>query len=117
MKYILILIVVMMISSGQILFKMIAKNMPGSFALSEWIAFVFAPLTISVFALYGIATFLWIYVLKLYPLSTAYPIMALGFVIVPFASFIFFNEQITLRLIMGSLLIICGVLIIAIEHN
>lgn len=111
MKYILILSVVIMISTGQILFKMIAKNMPNAFVLSEWIAFVFAPLTLSVFTLYGVATFLWIYVLKLYPLSTAYPIMALGFVIVPICSYFMFNENISINLLIGSVFIIFGIII------
>lgn len=111
MKYVLILTVVTMISAGQILFKIISKNMPSSFVVSEWIAFVFAPLTLSVFALYGIATFLWIYVLKLYPLSTAYPMMALGFLIVPICAHFLFNENLSINLLIGSTLIVFGIII------
>lgn len=111
MKYILILSVVGMISTGQILFKMISKNMPSSFMPSEWLGFIFAPLTLSVFVLYGVATFLWIYVLKLYPLSTAYPFMALGFLIVPFFSYFLFKEDLSLNLLIGSLFIVLGIII------
>lgn len=111
MKYILILAVVGMISTGQILFKMISKNMPNSFVLIEWIAFVFSPLTIFVLLLYGISTFLWIYVLKFYPLSTTYPIMALGFVFVPILSYFLFNENISTSLWVGSAFIVLGIII------
>lgn len=111
MKYILIITVVLMICFGQILFKVIAKDMPNNFVITQWVAFVFAPLTLSAFVLYGIATFLWIYVLKLYPLSMAYPFMALAFVVVPIASFYIFHEEISLNLIIGSSLIVIGIIV------
>lgn len=114
MKYILILIVVSMISTGQILFKIIAKNMPSSFVILEWIAFIFAPLTLLVLVFYGITTFLWVYILKLYPLSTSYPMMALAFIFVPIASFFLFGEVLTAKFFLGTILIILGVILLSV---
>lgn len=100
-----------MICAGQILFKVISKNVPTNFSFHEWLVFIFSPVTLLVLGLYGIATFLWIYLLKFNTLSELYPVMALSYVIVPIASYFFFNEKLSVNLLVGSSLIIIGVII------
>ena len=61
--------------------------------------------------LYGIATILWIYVLRFVPLNRAYPYMALSFPIVTLASYFIFAEKITIGVAAGITLITLGILI------
>lgn len=108
----------LMLSAGQVLFKVTAKGLPdlNQFqalfmyfltSVSFWIAII----------LYGAATMIWIFILKFVPLSQAYPFAALGFIFVPLASVIFFNEPINAPYILGSVLIICGLGVISFYSN
>lgn len=63
--------------------------------------------------IYGLATLFWIYILKSIPLNQAYSFMALSFVFVAIGSYWFFNEKISLNLILGLILIIVGLLFIS----
>ena len=64
-------------------------------------------------ALYAGATLLWVRILTTVPLSRAYPFVALAFVLVPAAGYMFFGEPITLRYALGTALIVIGVAIAA----
>jgi drug/metabolite transporter (DMT)-like permease len=70
---------------------------------------------ISIFLLaltiYATATILWILALKRVELSVAYPFMALAFVIVPIAGFVFLGESLTIKTFLGAALIIAGLII------
>ena len=46
-------------------------------------------------ALYAAATLLWVRILTTVPLSRAYPFVALAFVLVPAAGYLFFHEAIS----------------------
>ena len=59
------------------------------------------------------ATLLWVRILTTVPLSRAYPFVALAFVLVPAAGYLFFNESITLRYATGTALIVIGVAVAA----
>ena len=64
--------------------------------------------------LYGLATILWIVILQQVPLSLAYPFVALGFIIVPLASWGIFKEPLDLYYVGGVALIIMGLGLITI---
>jgi drug/metabolite transporter (DMT)-like permease len=101
------------ISVGQLLLKMAAVNLANANATGFW----FMGLRINAFLFCGIfvlgaSTLLWIWVLRAMPLSVAYPIMALAFVIVPVLSFYLLGEPLTWRLMAGSALIGLGLLTI-----
>lgn len=108
----LILVCVMGISIGQVLFKLASPFFPQTITISSMAAFVFNKYLFSALVIYGLATFLWVYALKLVPLSVAYPFMALAFVIVPLLGVVFLNEPFTMRNIFGTILIIAGILVI-----
>ena len=69
------------------------------------------------FALSGIcfasASLLWMYIIKNYPLSTAYPLVSLSFVFGMIAAMIFFHEQVDLYKWIGVVLIIAGCYLIS----
>jgi len=51
----------------------------------------------------------WIFVLKRFPISFAYPFLSISFVLILVVSYCFFDEPITFYKTLGSLLIIGGV--------
>lgn len=64
-----------------------------------------------------IATFLagvsWMLAMSKFELSYAYPFVSLNYVIVFVAGLLFFNETITLSKIIGSLIVITGIIVLA----
>lgn len=102
----LTLLCVLGIASGQILFKKAAMHLPSNPQLMDW---VLNGWLITALALYGVATLLWIWVLRHAPLHIAYPFMALAFIIVPLLSYYFLGEPLTTKTFIGGALIILGV--------
>ncbi|MCC8375630.1 hypothetical protein CKY10_14190 [Photorhabdus sp. HUG-39] len=58
-----------------------------------------------------IALLSWIYILKKVDVSFAYPFISLGFIFVMFMGYLLFNEPLTLMKVIGTLVIILGVII------
>ena len=103
----------MAIAAGQILFKRAASQL-GPATGAGWVLEVAKLPTMWVaIALYGGATLLWVRILTTVPLSRAYPFLALAFVLVPAAGWLLFDEAITGRYAIGTLLIVAGVLVVA----
>ena len=108
----LTLLCVAMIAAGQILFKIVAirgVQEAGNGLFAQWLNWPF----FAALAIYGLATLLWIWVLRFVPLNIAYPMFALAFIIVPVASYYVFNETLGMRHLIGGGLILVGVLVIA----
>jgi multidrug transporter EmrE-like cation transporter len=100
-------------AAGQLLFKR-AANQIGTATGTSWVLEVVRqPSMWLALALYGAATLLWVRILTTVPLSRAYPFAALAFVLVPAASYIFFNESLSVRYALGTALIIAGVVVVA----
>lgn len=102
----MVLGVVLLMTLGQLLFKATAMawQVHGSpFALPvAWRLAV-------ALGVYGLATVAWIWVLQKVPLSVAYPIVALTFVLVPLGARFLFGETIGLRYMAGTALIVVGI--------
>ena len=99
---------VIMLSSGQIMFKLAANRIN----ISEYgiiKSFFLNPLLILALIIYAIASISWLLVLRTTPLKIAYPFIALSFVIVPLLSYYFLNESLSWKTILGALLIIIGI--------
>jgi undecaprenyl phosphate-alpha-L-ara4N flippase subunit ArnE len=65
------------------------------------------------FALYGVASVLWIVVLSRAPLSLAYPLLSLGYVLVLLASAYVFGETIPAVRVAGIAAILVGLLLVS----
>ena len=96
------------IATGQMLFKKAALAINEASGLSAWI---FNGWLLAALALYGLTTLLWVWILKHVPLHMAYPFMALAFLIVPVLGYLVLGEDISLKVFIGSLFIIVGVVI------
>jgi len=98
----------LMIVAGQICFKKAALSGAGldnifHSLLNKWL--------LGAFVIYGAATFIWVTILRTMPLSTAYPFIALGFLLVPLAGVLLFGEHLTATQWIGSGLIVIGIVL------
>lgn len=100
------LICVVVISTGQILFKTASGLIDPRHPLAN-------PRGLAILAvalvIYAIATLVWIGILRVAPISRIYPLMALSFVLVPLAGVFFLKEQVNPLYWGGVALIIAGV--------
>ena len=106
--YVMTLLCVLGISIGQILFKLSASALHKSGNL-------FDPRTLLIllaaFALYGITTLAWVWVLQKIELGKVYPFMALAFVLVPIGSYYFFGERFNTQYFIGVAMIMLGIVV------
>lgn len=108
MIYIVALICVAGIAAGQILFKLSAAALQRS---GNYLDVNFLVTLLTAFALYGITTIAWVWVLQKIELGKVYPLMALAFVIVPIGSHFIFGEKFQTQYFVGVAVIIAGILI------
>lgn len=109
-----IILCVLVIAAGQVLFKMVGLRSVDEFSLQSLLSdYQTTGILLSALTLYMISTFLWIHILRTVPLSSAYPFMALSFVIVPISSWIFFKEPITWSDGSGATLIVLGIVLMS----
>lgn len=108
MTYLIALICVLGIAAGQILFKLSASSLhnSGSFFDPKTMMTLF-----SAFALYGITTIGWVWVLQKVDLGKVYPLMALAFVLVPLGSHFVFGERFQPQYFIGIILIMLGIFV------
>lgn len=108
MTFLLAMVCVIGIAAGQILFKMSSSSLSKS---GSWFDTQTLTILFSAFALYGLTTILWVYVLQRADLGKIYPLMALAFVIVPIGSHFIFGERFQAQYFLGVALIICGIIV------
>lgn len=103
-------------AGGQLMFKAAARGLP-SFAelgVVRLVLTMFAtPMILAGFACFFVSSVLWIIALRSVPLSVAYPMVALSYVIIFLGSHFLFAEPLGWRLWLGGLLIVSGIVLIA----
>lgn len=107
MQWILLVCVAVM-AVGQILFKQVAisYNKTGSLLHPS----VLGPLFVAG-VLYLSSTGLWIWALRHVEISKAYPVFALGFVLVPVVGAWLYGETLSLKFALGAAFIVMGVIL------
>jgi drug/metabolite transporter (DMT)-like permease len=97
---------VLMVSTGQLMFRQtgLLIERRGGWMDSEVLVLLGAAL-----AIYGLATLLWINLLRSMPLAVAYPFMGLSFLFVPLLGALLLRESITLYQGLGAALILAGI--------
>lgn len=108
MPYFLAFLTAFLMAVGQILFKVGADRLV-DFHLRS---FLTNPFIIFAILIYAFTILIWIYVLRLLPLSVAYPINSLAFIFVPLAAYFFLEESINIFSFIGGILIISGIFLI-----
>jgi drug/metabolite transporter (DMT)-like permease len=107
----LTLICVALLAIGQLLFKVAAMQWRvDGWTLASVRSFLSGSMLVALF-IYAIATILWVYVLRSAPLSIAYPLFSLAFIVTPLAAYLFLGEPLSWRIVGGGIVILVGVLI------
>ena len=102
-----------LIAAGQLMFKRTAHDVAEvTGTLTIFRRILFDPWFIGATAMYLSATFLWVFALRETPLSSAYPYMALAFVLVPAGAVFFYGESLNFRYFIGLTLVIAGIAVI-----
>jgi undecaprenyl phosphate-alpha-L-ara4N flippase subunit ArnE len=97
------------LSGGQVLLKYALLEMkPFGWNRAFWSSVFLNGWFLGCGICYGIASLLWMYILKNFPFSIAYPMISLSYVFGMFAAILFFHEQVTLTRWLGVLLIMAG---------
>jgi drug/metabolite transporter (DMT)-like permease len=101
-------------AGGQLLFKGAALRYASEAPLGErLLSLVQNAYFLTAIALYVALTVLWVWILTFTPLSRAYPFVALAFALTPALGGLVFAEPISVRLVIGIGLILCGLLFVA----
>ena len=115
-SFISVLVVTIALSAGQIMFKKAAMMLDADSDSARVVAeLVSNKWLLSALAVYFVATILWVSLLRSTPLSMAYPITSLSFLIVPVASHFIFDEPYKLPVLIGGILICVGIGVMGIE--
>ncbi len=104
-----------LLALGQILFKQAAISSEKLTSVVSVVDLMSQPSFWAALVLYGFATFLWVYILQFVALSRAYPFVALGFVIIPFASKHLFREALSGIYWVGVACIVVGILLTSLQ--
>ena len=109
----ILLLVAMMLACGQVMFKAAAQSIKGpiGFDLHTILQFVFNPYLLLSITIYGIATLLWVLVLRDTELSKAYLTVGLSIVFVAIAGTFLLREPLSARLLIGTAIILVGLVI------
>lgn len=113
MKFILILINIVCLVFGQTAWKygMEKMQLDGTL-ITKFFQFVFNPFILLGFALYIVATVIWMYLLSKLPLSFLYPLQSLAYVLSLFIALLIFKENIPVTRWIGTGIILLGVFMV-----
>lgn len=102
-------------ATGQFLFRVGMLKIGKMTLHSIWgqlFQVIFTPAIFLGFLCFGLSSILWLIIISRWQLSFAYPLVALGYILVIGYGNIFLNETLDLPKVIGSLFIICGISIL-----
>jgi len=71
------------------------------------------PIVLLGFLMYGVSSLFWLFILSKLPLSLAYPLVSMGYVLVVFFSWLLLREHVSVARMVGVGVICCGVALLA----
>ncbi len=103
----------MILASAQVFLKFgVARMLPFAWSKAFWISvFVNWQFVLSG-VLFAASSILWMYIMKRYPLSTAYPMVSLSYVFGMIAAMLFFHEDVSIMKWLGIACIMLGCFLI-----
>jgi len=102
-------------AGGQLLFKYASRivHAPSQLGIGRWLLELFTTGSVlTAFACFAVSAVLWLVALRDTPLSVAYPMVALSYIIIFTGSYFLFSEPVTWGKIIGAALIVAGIIII-----
>lgn len=108
-----LLLVAMMLACGQLMFKAAAQSIKGpiGFDFQTFLQIGLNPYLLLSLTLYGIATVVWVLLLRDTELSKAYLVVALSIVFVAIAATFLLREPLSTRFLVGTAIILVGLAI------
>jgi drug/metabolite transporter (DMT)-like permease len=103
-------------AGGQLMFKAASKRLPpfAELGLVKLVLTMFTtPMIVAGFACFFVSSLMWIVAIRSVPLSAAYPMVALSYIIIFFGSYYLFNEPLCWRHWVGALMIVGGIVLIS----
>ena len=102
---------VALIAAGQMPFKSVA----GQWHIDGWswttLRSFLSPTLMLALTIYGMTTVLWVLILRAVPLTAAFPLYALVFLVVPVLAHFIFGEPLSWNAMVGGAVIVLGVAI------
>ena len=115
-NYLLLLLSILLAVAGQLFMKQ-GMRMIGTFPLAQLLprllSIVFNPFVFVGLGMFVISSVFWLAVLSRFNLSVAYPMVAMGYIIVALFSMWFFNEPVTWVRWLGIFAIVFGVILVS----
>ena len=105
-----LLMVPLLISGGQLLFKL-ASQTEGLIKAPALLSLLSNPYFIAAMTIYVLSTIWWIWLLRSVPLGRAYVFMALSFLFVPVLAHWMFGEPLNWRTAASAALIVAGIVV------
>lgn len=104
----------LLLCMGQVFLKLALMRLP-AFAWNRqfWLAVLVNWQLAVCGILYTISSLMWMYIIKNFPLSVAYPMASLSFVFGMVSAIVFFQEEVSLTRWIGVLFIMIGCFLIA----
>jgi undecaprenyl phosphate-alpha-L-ara4N flippase subunit ArnE len=107
----LTLLCVALLTVGQMLFKVAAMQ----WRIDGWswvtLRTFLSPSLLLALIVYALATVLWVFILRSVPLTAAFPLYALVFIVVPLAAHFSLGEAVSWNTFIGGAIIVLGVAI------
>ncbi|WP_042350886.1 EamA family transporter [Bacillus massiliigorillae] len=112
LPYVLLFMNILLLVGGQWCWKLALEGKVIS-GLQDILGLLLNPMFISGIGMYGIGTIIYVLVLSKLPLSVAYPLQSIAYVLGMFLAWMVFKENITSYQWIGIVLIVCGAIFIA----
>lgn len=112
MAYTVLALNALLLVFGQTVWKM-GLERAGGLQLHNWLSVLFSPLILLGLAAYGVATILWLYVLSKLPLSVAYPLQSVAYVLGIVVAMWVFKEYIPPNRWVGAGVLLAGIAILS----
>lgn len=112
MVYLLLILNILMLVTGQVLWKFAVTNIE-HWSMQTAFNLVISPLFLGGAFLYVIATGLWLVILSKLPLSVAYPSQSISYILGAIVALMIFRETILPTQWLGMAVIIFGVYLVA----
>ena len=102
------------LAGGQVFLKFALQKMPAfSWTREFWVSLLFNWQFACSGLLFSSSSILWMYIVKNYPLSVAYPMIGLSYIFGLLSAIFFFHESVSMMKWIGVSLIILGCCIVA----
>jgi drug/metabolite transporter (DMT)-like permease len=112
MVYLVVFANIVLLVTGQTVWKL-GLEQAGGLRLDNLVSVLFSPLILLGIVIYGLATVLWLYVLSRLPISLAYPLQSIAFLLGLVVAILVFKESVPPNRWVGAAIILGGITVLS----